>query len=145
MVWTGIMQGHRTPLIPMTARQYNTHVLETVVHPYRQALGEMFLLADDNARAHCARVVDRYCQQAGIQKMNWPAVSPDMKCIKHAWDSLKSAIHACCQEPNNVQDLILAAQTEWDNLPQERLDNLILSMPQRVRDVMRSRGGHTRH
>ena len=68
-----------------------------------------------------------------------------MKCIQHAWDSLKSAIHARRQQANNVQVLILAAQTEWDYLRQERLDNLILSMPQRVRDLMRSRVGHTRY
>ena len=96
---------------------------------------------DDNARTHHARVIGRYCQQAGIQRMNWPAVSPDMSCIEHAWDNLKSAIHARHQQPNNVQDLILALQTEWKNLPQERLDNLILSISKHVRDLVRSRGG----
>ena len=98
MVSAGIMGGRQTPLIPiegtMTARWYITDVLETVVYPYRQAFGEMFLLVDDNAHAHHARVVDQYCQQAVIQKINWPAVSPDMNCTEHAWDSLKKC-HSC--------------------------------------------------
>ncbi|KAJ8883138.1 hypothetical protein PR048_014978 [Dryococelus australis] len=37
---------------PMTARRYITDVLQTVMHHYRQAFGEIFLLADDNAHAH---------------------------------------------------------------------------------------------
>ena len=52
----------------LTARRYITDVLETVVHPYRQTFGAMFLLMDDNARAHHARVIDRYCQQAVFRK-----------------------------------------------------------------------------
>ena len=88
MIWAGVIHGRQMPLIPiegtMTARRYITDVLETVVHSYRQALGEMFLLVDVNASAHRARVVDRYCEQAGIQRMNWPVVSPDMNCIEHA-------------------------------------------------------------
>ncbi|KAJ8877286.1 hypothetical protein PR048_021740 [Dryococelus australis] len=70
LIWGGIMLGHRTPLVrtegTLTARRYVTDVLQTSVHPYRQAFGETFLLEDDNSRTHRAGLVDQYCQQAGI-------------------------------------------------------------------------------
>ncbi|KAJ8882678.1 hypothetical protein PR048_014490 [Dryococelus australis] len=44
------------------------------------------------------------------------------------------------QQRSNVQELTLAARTEFYNLPQERQDNFILSMPRHVRDFGCPRG-----
>ena len=43
---------------------------------------------DDNARPHRAHLVGDNLEGEDIQRMNWPAMSPDMKPIKHACDAL---------------------------------------------------------
>ena len=57
--------------------------------------------------------------------MQWPAQSPDMNGIEHAWDMLKVAIAQCPNPPYTLQDLPGAAIEEWDLLPQDQLDGLI--------------------
>ena len=41
------------------------------------AIGDDLILMDDNARHHRARIVNEYLQQETIERMDWPAKSPD--------------------------------------------------------------------
>ena len=77
--------------------------------------------------------------------MQWPAQSPDMNAIEHAWDMLKVTTAQRTSPPNTLQDLTEAAINEWDLLPKDQLDGLIQSMPRRVEELIRVRGGHTHY
>ena len=77
--------------------------------------------------------------------MQWPAQSPDMNVIGHAWDFVKVVIAQGPNPPGTLQDLTEAAIEEWDHLPQDQLDGLIQSMPHRVEKLIRVWGGHTHY
>ena len=66
-----------------------------------------------------------------------------MNVIEHAWNMLKVAIARRPNPPDTFQDLTEAAKEVWDLLPQDQLDGLIQSMPRRVEELIRVRGGHT--
>ena len=68
-----------------------------------------------------------------------------MNAIKNAWDMLKVAIAQRPNPPDTLQDLTEVAIEEWDLLPQVQLDGLIQSMPRRVEELIRVRGGHTHY
>ena len=70
----------------LTALRYVNEILDVYVRPYAGAVGENFFLMDDNARAHRARITDQYLEQATVDRMEWPARSPDLNPIEHAWD-----------------------------------------------------------
>ena len=47
--------------------RYRDKILHPIVRPYAGACGLGFIMMDDNARPHRARVVDQYLEQEGIQ------------------------------------------------------------------------------
>ena len=89
MVWAGISAQGKPDLHvidngTLTALRYVNEILDVYVRPYAGDVGENFILMDDNARAHRARITDQYLEQATIVRMEWPARSPDLNLIEHA-------------------------------------------------------------
>ena len=76
----------------LTALRYVNEILDVYVRPYAGAVGENFILMDDNVHAHRARITDQYLEEATIVRMEWPARSPDLNPIEHAWDMLQTAV-----------------------------------------------------
>ena len=78
MVWGGISMAGRTDLLilqgTMTGQRYRDEVLDVLVRPYAGAIGDDFILMDDNAPPHRARMVQQYLEQETIVRMEWLAV-----------------------------------------------------------------------
>ena len=138
---TSLVIGNGT----LTALRYVNEILDVYVHPYAGAVGENFILMDDNARAHRARITDQYLEQATIVRMEWPARSPDLNPIEHAWDMLQTAVSSRLVQPASVQELRKALLEEWDQIPQYKIRRLISSMRRRCQAVIEARGHHTRY
>ena len=150
MVWAGISAQGKTDLHvidngTLTALRYVNEILDVYVRPYAGAVGENFILMDDNARAHRARITDQYLEQATIVRMEWPARSPDLNPIEHAWDMLQTAVSSRPVQPASVQELRQAFLEEWDQIPQYKIRRLISSMQMRCQAVIEARGHHTRY
>ena len=95
---------------------------------------------DDNARLHRG-----WFSEQRFDHMEWPAYSPDMNPIEHAWDRLKTTIRACPNAAVTVKDLTAKATQIWSEMSQDTIDKLIESMPRRVEALIESRGGVTRY
>ena len=146
MVWAGISAQGNTDLHvidngTLTAERYVNEILDVPVRPYAGAIGPDFILMDDNARAHRARITNRYLEQAAIVRLDWPARSPDLNPIEHAW--------ICCRsrqvQPATVRGLREVLIEEWAQLPQHKLRRLIGSMRRRCQAVINAHGHHTRY
>ena len=72
---------------------------------------------DNNARPHRARIVNEYLQQETIEHKDWPANSPDLNLIEHAWDILHRRISNRQNQPNSLQELADALVDEWSRIP----------------------------
>ncbi|GFW45193.1 transposable element Tcb2 transposase [Trichonephila clavipes] len=108
MVWGGISIGGRTDLHiirngTLTGRRYADEMLRPHVIPYAEAIGDSFVFQDDNTRPHRARLVESMLEAETIQRMEWPAYSPDLNPIEHVWDRLGRRI-AARPRPSGLED-----------------------------------------
>ncbi|GFT07153.1 transposable element Tc1 transposase [Trichonephila clavipes] len=81
----------------------------------------------------------------GIQRLVWPARSPDLNPIENVWDALGRQVAGRNYPPTNKNTLIRALTEEWDKLPQQLLDNGVQSMVRRVECCITLHGGHIRY
>ena len=129
--------------VTVNSQRYRDKVLEPHVQFFRGTVGPHFIFMDDNTRLHRAYLVDDYLEREDIQRMDWPAMSPDMNPIEHAWDALGRRVAACQPPPRTPTDLRNALREEWEQLPAERLNHFIESMPLRCEACVAMRGNHT--
>ncbi|GFV03738.1 transposable element Tcb2 transposase [Trichonephila clavipes] len=147
MVWAGIMINGRTRLHvvangTMTGQRYIDEVLLPHVRLFRGAVGDKFVFMDDNATCHRTLAVKDCLDSEGIQRLVWPACSPDLNPIENVWDTLGRQVSGRNYPPTNKNTLIRALTEEWDKLPQQLLDNVVQSMVRRVECCITLHGGH---
>ncbi|GFV90453.1 transposable element Tcb2 transposase [Trichonephila clavipes] len=119
MVWAGIMINGRTCL----------HVVANETMMGQQYIDEVLLPHD------CL-------DSEGIQRLVWPARSPDLNPVENVWDALGRQVAGRNYPPTNKNTLIRALTEEWDKLPQQLLDNVGQSMVRRVECCITLHVGH---
>ncbi|RVE48620.1 hypothetical protein evm_006691 [Chilo suppressalis] len=135
--------GPRLPTL--NVERYIRECSEPHVIPYADYVGPNFLFMHDNARAHAAGIVREYFRDVNITVMDWPARSPDMNPIEHMWDELKRRVRARQPVAQTMQEFKTAIEEEWEMIPQNFIERLINSMPNRMRAVVDAHGGNTRY
>ena len=93
MVWAGISNNVRSALVVvpgnLTGRRYIDEILRPHVVPYLRQMGQNAIFQDDNAR-----ILDDFLRQNGVERLEWPPMSPDLSCIEHvgySWPGRKQA------------------------------------------------------
>ncbi|GFU26647.1 transposable element Tc3 transposase [Trichonephila clavipes] len=131
------MLGSRTDLHIFDAgsvngTRYCNEILLPYVRLFRGAIGLQFLFMDDN-NAPCHRTVaaEKFLESEVIERMDWPARSPDLNSSEHVWDFLGRHLAARTLPPVTIREVRLALQNEWAAMPQQLIDTLILSMGRR--------------
>ncbi|GFV21895.1 transposable element Tc3 transposase [Trichonephila clavipes] len=147
LVWGGIMLGSRTDLHIFDAGSVNgTHYCNEILLPYvrlfRGAMRLQFLFMDDNAPCHRTVAAEQLLESEDIERMDWPARSPDLNPIEHVWDFLGRRLAARTLPPVTIRELRLALQDEWAAMPQQLIDTLILSMGRRCETCLAAWGDH---
>ncbi|GFX98007.1 transposable element Tcb2 transposase [Trichonephila clavipes] len=133
LVWAGISLGGHTDLHvfhggTVTGLRYRDEILDPYVRPYAAAIGNDFILMDDNARPHRARIFEEYLEDDGLERMEWPARFPDLNPIEHLWVYLGREVAALNPLPRSLHELKQGLLCVWSSLLIPVSDNLINSM-----------------
>ena len=111
---------------------------------YYQLDQEEVIFQQDNDPKHSSNVAQDALDELGLSCMSFPTSSPDLNPIEHLWNHLAKQL--------KIDRRIFATHEQlWDRI-QEELDEenkilcrkLIATMPERIIDVIKSKGGHTR-
>ncbi|GFY26939.1 transposable element Tcb2 transposase [Trichonephila clavipes] len=113
-----------------------------IIERDRGAMGLQFLFMDDNAPYHRTVAAKQLLQSEDIERMDWPARSPDLNPIENVWDFLGRRLAARTLPPVTIRELRLALQDEWAAMSQQLIDTLILSMGRRCETCLAVRGDH---
>ena len=113
---------------------------------YDKIIGEVTLYTNmTTPPAHSARLTVNFLTTNRIPVLDWQSLSPDISPIVHIWVELGRCIGARRQLPWNVNELTNALINEWNNIPQQVIANLVLSMRRRCTACIAANGSYIRY
>lgn len=144
MVWAGIWWNSRTEIVVIPGTMTGKRYLNEIVLPHVLPIVEEnnLTLQQDNATPHKARIVISVLD--AIEVLPWPARSPDLSPIEHLWDEVGRRLRDNYEvSAVNVRQLSDRIRHEWNSIPQETIQHVIRSMPERLGECIKKYGGHT--
>jgi len=149
MIWAAFRADAKTPICRITTRMNSTkytELLEMVLIPFiKEIEDDTFIFQHDNAAVHASNHTKQWLNDKNITVLTWPACSPDLNPIENLWGILARKVYGNCKQYNSVCDLWKALNESWASIEVETLQTLISSMPNRIYDVIRNNGKHTKY
>ncbi|PPQ98176.1 hypothetical protein CVT26_003220 [Gymnopilus dilepis] len=156
MVWGCIVGGRKGPLIVMeypggkgggmNTERYREQVLEgALLNFYTQlkACKQRIRFQQDGASCHRSNATLKWLVDHRIPTLFHPPNSPDLTPIEPVWLELKRILRSRGRTPTTIEELKTAVREAWDQIPVEFTNKHIKRMPDRVKAVLKARGGHT--
>lgn len=147
MVWDGISMPGRTNLVTVpspgiTVVHYVEDILRLQVIPMRRWMRHNFILIQDNARPHTARIVLNILKEHNIEVLPHLLVSSDLNSIEHLWNIMGRRIRELERPLTNLQQLEAALHQIWHEIPQTAI-RACINICERLQEIIRRRGGDT--
>lgn len=149
MVWGTITSNGVMELSILYGRQTSETYLQLLknhkIIMQRKLQPKKMIFQQDNAAIHTAGVVKKWFQDENIDVLDWPALSPDLNIIENAWGWLSNKVYEGGRQFDNVNQIIPVIQDAWKAIPLSFIQNLYKSIPNRLIDVIKNRGGSTKY
>lgn len=147
MVWgaisiNGVIPLHRLQGI-LTSVTY-TNILEADLLTFLERQQQQFVFQQDNATAHSARRTMTWFQEHNIEVLKWPPCSPDLNIIENVWATVKRELDNR-RDIRGKDELFQTASEIFNGLDAGYILNLFNSLPKRIAECIRNRGGHTHY
>jgi transposase len=142
LFWGAISMKNRTPLVAesstITSVRYQDMLVKHFLPFSRRTRTRSYFLQQDNAPAHVSKITKAFFKDSKIKTFDWPANSPDLNPIENLWSILKLRVFA--RKPKDKNDLMKIAKEEWTSISPQVVQNVIQSMPKRIRQVLDRKG-----
>jgi transposase len=102
-------------------------------------------LYQDNAPCHVAKFTLGELAAMGIETINPPGVSPDLNPIENIWAELSRIVYRDKFSFQTVGELTAAIKEGWDELSLDVVNRCILSVPKRLLELYKAKGGVIRY
>lgn len=145
MVWAAFSATGRVKLafVPkkMNSFQYRFVLRRSLLPFWRRNRQRNLVFMQDNAPIHRSQSTKDWLARKRIALLDWPANSPDLNPQENVWGYMVRKIYANNKQYQDVNSLKKAIVAAWQTVDQKLIDNLVLSMDNRLFRVIRRQGG----
>lgn len=100
----------------------------------------------DNDPKHTAGIVQKWLSTQKFEVLDWPAQSPDLNPIENMWATLKKRLFSNYEgPPNGMIELWERVHHTWYHITKEEVQKYIESMPNRCKEVIKTKGLWTKY
>lgn len=117
--------------------------LKRTIDFYDFDLSEVIFQADNDPK-HTSHLAQDTLEELNIQVMSWPAQSPDLNPIEHFWEFVDRKLKGFEEMVASKEELWERIESIVQEINKDLCQKLIATMPERVIDVIRAKGGYTR-
>jgi transposase len=135
-VWAACGVGFRSPLVVVRSsvdeetgrvrrQTSDTYIRSCLARVVPELVRRKHTFQFDGARCHVSKKVLDYLTRKRVSYVaNWPPYSPDISPIEFMWPILDREISKL--GPRTLDELHVAARKAWDNIPQAKIDAVVL-------------------
>lgn len=134
-------------LVPVEGMMNSVKYQATLKTHLLPALRECFpngdgIFQQDNAPCHVSKKTQCFFRTEKITVLEWPGNSPDINPIENLWAIMKRRIMG--KDCSTMEKLICAVIQVWfhDEEVRNMCQKLVESMPSRITEVIKAKGGH---
>lgn len=102
-----------------------------------------WVLQEDNDPKHTSKLAKTWKTEHNVNRLPWPAQSPDQNPIEHVWQVLKANVAS--HHPTNLRQLVYWIRREWNALSITYAQQLVQSMSRRVLALISAKGDNTNY
>ena len=144
MVWGYIQYGGVGEICRVEGNINSLKYQEVLAASYIPKHKRGQILQQDGAPLHTSISTSKFFKVKKIKVLHdWPAQSPDMNIIEHVWGRMKE--EAWKTKPKNLDELWEAFKTAFFAIPDDFINKLYESLPNRMDAVLQAHGSHTRY
>lgn len=149
MIWACFNFYGKSSLASVSGKQdqweYQKHLTNHLLPFMEKYGGSSPIFQQDNSRCHIARSTLQWLQDRNIEKMNWPAYSPDLNPIENLWGVLCRRVYSDGRQFHTLDDLKSAVFRSWEEIDKSTLENMVNSMPDRIYQLILNKGSSTKY
>lgn len=145
MVW-GAFEATGTLPLAFTSSKMNSAEYQQVLQEHLTPFWQPdYLFMQDNASIHRSASTMEYLAHHEIAVFGWPACSPDLNPIENLWGLMARDVYRNNRQYATVDELKTAILEAWGRLSLQTLNNLARSLPKRLIQVVKCKGGPTKY
>lgn len=134
---------HRVEQKTLNSEYYTTRILSSIED---ELCEENLIFMQDLSSIHTSKLTKQWLAQRNIAVMDdWPPKGPDMNPVENVWAELVRRVEKLKKGFRNRDELWDDILQAFQDLPDSYFQNLISSMPRRVRTVASKHGGWSKY
>lgn len=109
----------------------------------RLGLPDTWIFQHDRDPKHTSYLAKEWLLYNSPKQLNSPPQSPDLNPIEHLWEILERKVRK--HKISNKNELKTVLLLEWNKINSSNTQPLVDSMPRRLKEVLKSKGGPTKY